>query len=45
MHNFTMDVDLGYRYMEKFRGGVQWDMMESKDVISKICFKLKKWKF
>ena len=39
-HNFTMDVDPGYIYIEKYRGGVQWYMMESKDVISSICFKL-----
>ena len=39
--NFTMDVDPGYKYIEKFHGGVQWYMMESKDVISSICFKLK----
>ena len=31
IHNFTMDVDPGYEYIEKFRGGVQWYMMESKD--------------
>ena len=42
IHNFTMDVDPGYKYIEKFRGGVQWYMMESKDIISSICFKLKK---
>ena len=41
IHNFTMDVDPGYKYIEKFRGGVQWYMMETKDVISSICFKLK----
>ena len=41
IHNFTMDVDPGYKYIEKFRGGVQWYMMESKDIISGICFKLK----
>ena len=40
-HNFTMDVDPGYKYIEKFHGGVQWYMMESKDIISSICFKLK----
>ena len=28
IHNFTMDVDPGYKYIEKFRGGVQWYMME-----------------
>ena len=36
-----MDVDPGYKYIEKFRGGVQWYMMQSKDIISCICFKLK----
>ena len=41
IHNFTMDVDPGYKYIEKFRGGVQLYMMESKDIISSICFKLK----
>ena len=39
--NYTMDVDPGYKYIEKFHGGVQWHMLESKDVISSICFKLK----
>ena len=39
--NFTMDVDPGYKYIEKFHGGVQWYMMESKDNISSISFKLK----
>ena len=41
IHNFTMDVDPGYKYIEKFRGGVQWYIMGSKNVISSICFKLK----
>ena len=41
IHNFTMDVDPGYKYIERFHGGVQWYMMESKDIISSICFKLK----
>ena len=41
IHNFTMDVDPGYKYIEKFRGGVQWYMMESKDIISSINFRLK----
>ena len=36
-----MVVDPGYKYIEKFHGGVQWYMMESKDIISKTCFKLK----
>ena len=41
IHNFTADVDPGYKYIEKFRGGLQWYIMESKDIISSICFKLK----
>ena len=40
IHNFTMDVDPGYKYIEKFHGGVQWYMMETKVIISSICFKL-----
>ena len=34
--NFTMDVDPGYKYIEKFHGGVQWYLVESKDIISSI---------
>ena len=41
IHNFTMDVDPEYKYFEKFCGGVQWYMMESEDIISSICSKLK----
>ena len=41
IQTFSMDVDPGYKYMEKFRDGVQWYMMESKDFFSSICFKLK----
>ena len=41
IHNFTMDVDPGYKFIEKLRGGVQWYMMESNDIIPSICFKLK----
>ena len=41
IHNFTMDVNPGYKYIEKFRGGLLWYMMETKDIISSICFKLK----
>ena len=29
-----MDVDPGYKYIGKFRGGIQWYMMDSEDVIS-----------
>ena len=41
IHKFTMDVDPGYKYIEKFRGGVLWYKLESKDNISSICFKIK----
>ena len=36
-----MDVSPGYKYIDRFRGGVQWYLMESKDVISSISSKLK----
>ena len=39
--NWSMDVNPGFKYIHEFRGGVQWYMMESKDNISSICFKLK----
>ena len=45
IHNFTMDVDLVHKCTEKFHGGVQWYMMESKNIISNIRFKLKNKKF
>ena len=41
IHNFTKDVISGYKYIENFRGNVQWYMMESKDFVSSISFKLK----
>ena len=36
IHNFTLDVNPGYKYIEKFRDGVQWHMVESQDIISSI---------
>ena len=36
-----MDVDPCYKYIEKFRGGAGWYKIESKDLISRISFKLK----
>ena len=39
--NFTMQVSPGYKFINRFEGGVQWYMMESKDIISSISFKLK----
>ena len=39
--NFTMSVSPGYKYICRFEEGVQWYMMESKDITSSISFKLK----
>ena len=36
-----MDVDPGYKHIGKIRGGLQWYMMESIDIISSVCFQLK----
>ena len=41
IHNFTMDVSPGYKYTQKFKGGIQWYMMDTKDFLSSIRFKLK----
>ena len=39
--NFTMQVSPGYKFINRFEGGVQWYIMETKDIISSISFKLK----
>ena len=39
-HNWTITVDPGYKSVEKFSGGIIWYMMQSKDIISCICFHL-----
>ena len=41
IHNLTMDVNLGYRYIEKFHSGIQWFMMEDEGFISNNNFKPK----
>ena len=41
IHNWSMNVNPGYKFIERFSGGITWYMMESKDIISSICFKLK----
>ena len=41
IHIWTMTVDPGYKYVEKYSGGISSYMMQSKDNISSICFKLK----
>ena len=40
LHNLTMDVDRGVKYIEIIRGGVQGFMMSSDDFISDIIFNL-----
>ena len=39
-HNLAMDVSPGYKYIEKFRRGVQWYIMDSKSSISSVSFEL-----
>ena len=41
IHNFTMYVDPGYKYTEKFQRSVARFMLDSKDIISSIDFMLK----
>ena len=41
IHNWTMAVDPGYKFVEKFSGGISWYMMQSKEIISSICLNLK----
>ena len=36
-----MPEDPGFKYIKNFRGGIQWCLMEGKDIISSFCFKLK----
>ena len=45
IHNFTMDADPGYKYIEKIQSGMLYYVMESKDTISSICFKLRNENF
>ena len=40
-HNFTMDEDPRYKYVEIFGQGVKSYVLESKDFFSRIIFKLK----
>ena len=41
IHNWTMTVDPGYKYVENFSGGFTWFMMETKDVVPSISLNLK----
>ena len=41
IHNFTVDVDEGFKYIEQFHGRVQRYMTESKDIISSNNFRFK----
>ena len=40
-HNWTMTVNLVYKNVKAFAGGITWYMMETRDVISSFSFKLK----
>ena len=40
-HNFTMDVDPSYKYKEKFRVGLHWHTMGTKDLIPKTNIRIK----
>ena len=40
IHNFTMNVSLGYKFIERFLDGMTWFMLHNKDIISSINFKL-----
>ena len=41
IHNWTMTVDPGYKYVKKFPGGISWYMMECKDFVSSNISKIK----
>ena len=41
IHKFDMNLYPGYKYIEKFLDGVQWYMMESRDIISSIFIDLR----
>ena len=41
IHNWTLTVVTVYKYVKKFAGRISCYMMESKDFISNISFKLK----
>ena len=36
-----MTIAPAFKYVERFSGGIQWQMMETKDIIINISFKLK----
>ena len=36
-----MYVNPGYKYVERFTGGITWYMIQTKDIVSSICLKLK----
>ena len=41
VHNFTMTVNPGYKYVERFAGGITWYILNTNDFSSSINFKLK----
>ena len=40
-HNFTMDFDPDFKYVENIRGGIHCHMMDSKDFILFYSFEIK----
>ena len=42
VHNFAMDVDPGWKHIEKFRGGVYWYKMHCKVFVPNTSFKFKR---
>ena len=41
IHNFTMTVNPGYKYVERFEGGISWFVTKNIHVISSINFRIK----
>ena len=41
VHNFTMTANPGYKYVERFAGGISWYAMNNIDVISSFIFRIK----
>ena len=42
IHNFTMTVNPGYKYVERFEGEISWYVMNSIDVILSFNIRIKK---
>ena len=40
IHNWRMTIDSGYKYVEKFSGGISWYMMQTKVIINQRNMKI-----